>query len=105
MRLHLNAVRNLLVVLLQDLFADDFGHEESLWPVSQLIFWIVGQSFRQLLLNGLTQRIYARSLQSRNGQYLFYIQPFAKLLAQLVDSIRFYRVDFINEQKNSRVFL
>lgn len=63
---HLARVRNLLVVELQDLLADDLGDEETSWFVGELIFIEVRRTLWQELLDLAHQDVGAEAMERRD---------------------------------------
>jgi len=60
-------VGNFLRGELQDLFADEFGGEEALWLVGDLVFQKVARAFGQSLDDCIEESVEAVLLQRRDG--------------------------------------
>ena len=67
---HLYAVRNFLVVIEQNLLANDFTHEEFGGLIGELFLVEIGGRLRQKLLDALQQNVDAKLILGRKGQYL-----------------------------------
>ena len=106
---HLDGVRNLLVVIAQNLLADNLGDEKARGLVGQLVLAEVSRTLGQQLLDALHQYIGAELIRRRDGQYLGVGQqsmPFLDEVAELFGGvIALQHVNLIDEQQHGNLHL
>ena len=101
-RLHLNLyrVRNLLVVVEQNLLADYLRHEEACWFVGQLVLVEERRRVGQKLLNAAHEHVDAKLVLGRYGKNLGIGQQRVPLLNGVAECLLVALVNLVDEQKH-----
>ena len=97
---HLHRVRNLLVIVEQNLLAYNLRHEEASWLVGELILVKVRGRRWQQLLNALHQDVGAKLVLCRYGQNLGVGKQRVPFLHDVAELFLLAHVDLVDEQQH-----
>jgi len=97
---HFDRIGNLLVVITQDLLADNLRHKEARGLVGKLVFVEICGAFGQQLADAFHEDIGAKLVLGRDGQYLGIGQQRVPSLHDIAQTLLVGLVDLIDEQQH-----
>ena len=95
---HLHRIRDFLIVIEQNLFANDLTDKKFGGLVRQLVLVKIRRTVGQELLNAFEQHVHAKLIGSRNGKNLGIGQQRMPLLHQLAYGLLVARINLVDDQ-------
>ena len=102
---HLNSIRNLFVVIKQNLLTNNLAHEEACRFVGQLILFEIGWRVGQQLLDAFQQHVNTKFVGSRDGQNLRIGKQRVPLLDKVAKRLLVAHINLVDEQQNRNLHL